>query len=361
MLIQKERIPIKEILLFGFIPSFIKKILYRLRGYKIGKKVSFGFGSVLRAKEVSVGDYTRIGFLTIIRGKTIRIGSHVSIGPITFIDTPHIQIGDDSKINEQVYVGGLQFPDSRFVLGKNCQIMQMSFINPAKSVVVGDDSGIGGFSLLFGHTSWLSQFEGYSINFEPIEIGNSVSLAWRVFVLPGTKIGDGAVIGANSLVHREIPSKCMAVGFPARVVSKFPDFPKFLSEAQKIDILKNIVTEMMTFFTGSGLSCSCKENDILVRQMKRAFWVTKEKTWRLRVAYEPVYADELISTDEHVDVLISLKTIPDELREKLAAISTMWLDIEKKERPVFWNDLGEEVVLFLRRYGVRFNRVNEKV
>ena len=116
----------------------------------------------------------------------------------------------------------MQYPDSKFIVGKNCQIMQMSFINPAKSIVIGNDTGIGGDCLMFGHSSWLSNFEGYDVEFNDIIIGNSVSLAWRVFVLPGTRIGDGSVIGANSLVHRTIPPKSLAVGFPARVVSKAP-------------------------------------------------------------------------------------------------------------------------------------------
>jgi hypothetical protein len=42
-----------------------------------------------------------------------------------------------------------------------------------------------------------------------------------------------------------------------------------------------------------------------------------------------------------------------------SCIFVMWIDIEKKERSVFGNDLGEEVVLFLRRYGVRFFRVEK--
>jgi len=357
MLIQVSRIPIKEILLFGFLPCFIKKLIYRLKGYKLGRNVSIGFGSVICAEEATVGDHSKIGFLTIIRGKKIKIGSHVSIGSTTFLDTPIIEIGDDSKINEQVYVGGLQLPDSKFVLGRNCQIMQMSFLNPAKSIVIGDDSGIGGFCLIFGHTTWLSAFEGYPVNFEPIEIGNSVSLAWRVFVLPGTKIGDGTVIGANSLVHREVPAKCMAIGFPARVVSKFPDFPKELSEAQKVDILRNIVDEMIVYFNGSGLVCAKEGSPLEIHQVKKSFLGKKEKYWHLSIAYEDISENEMISGNKRLDVFISLKTIPEEVRRRLNAGSTMWFDIEKKERPLFWNDLADEVALFLRRYGIRFYRV----
>src|SRR5580700_8279766 len=141
MLIEKPRIPIRSILLYGLLPGFIKILLYRLKGYRIGKGVSIGLGSVICGDRVEVGDYTSIGFLTIIRGKEIWLGAHVQIGSMTFLDTPHIQIGEDTKINEQVFVGGLQFPDSKFVVGRNCQIMQMSFINPARSIVIGDETG----------------------------------------------------------------------------------------------------------------------------------------------------------------------------------------------------------------------------
>ena len=235
MLTEKPRLPVREILLLGFLPSPLKKLIYRLKGYHFGKGVSISIGAVICGRKVVIGDYTQIGFFTIIRGERIHIGSHVIIGATTFIDTPNLEIGDGTKINEQVFIGGLQFPNASIKIGRNCQIMQLSFINPTRSITIGDDTGIGGHSLIFGHTSWLSQFEGYPVEFDDIEIGNSVSVAWRVFILPGTKIGDGAVIGANSMVHRTIPPRCLAVGFPARVVSKPPDFPKPMTYDEKIN------------------------------------------------------------------------------------------------------------------------------
>src|SRR5580698_3689415 len=222
MLTDKPRIPVRSILLYGLWPGFIKNFLYRLKGYRIGKGVSIGLGSVISGDDVEVGDYTSVGFLTIIRGKEVCLGSHVQIGSMTFLDTPYMEIGEGTKINEQVFVGGLQFPDSRFVVGRNCSIMQMSFLNPARSIVMGDETGIGGHCLIFGHSSWLNQFEGYAVDFAPIEIGSNVGLAWRTFVLPGAKIGDGTMVGANSVVSGTLPPRSMAVGFPARVVSGPP-------------------------------------------------------------------------------------------------------------------------------------------
>ena len=192
---------------------------------RIGRRVKIGFGSVICARHVEIGDDVQIGFLSFIRGDSVRLGNRVQIGSACFLDTPNLEIGDDSKLNEHVYVGGLQFPDSRLTIGRNSQIMQMTFINPAKSITIGDDTGIGGDSLIFGHTSWLSRFEGYPVDFQPIEIGNSVSIAWRVFVGAGAKIGDGAVVGANSFVNHAIPPRCLATGSPARVVARSPYFP----------------------------------------------------------------------------------------------------------------------------------------
>jgi acetyltransferase-like isoleucine patch superfamily enzyme len=358
MLIQKDRFPVKDIVLFGFLPSFLKKIIYRLRGYHIGKKVSLGLGAVICGQEVSIGDHTSIGFFTIIRGKKIKIGSFVSIGSATMLDTPHLEIGDGTKINEQVFVGGLQFPDSKLIIGRNCQIMQMSFINPATSITIGDDTGIGGDCLLFGHTSWLSAFEGYPVKFEPIEIGNSVSISWRVFVLPGTKIGDGAVIGANSLVHKTIPPKCLAVGFPARVVSSYPEFPKQVLDNEKPGILKPIVKEMTEYFTNSGLLCRNTDEDIyeITLERKKLLGIRKAKHYRMYVAYGDIEKDKIAKSGRVSDVLLSLNPIPVEVRDVCQANKVMWIDIANKQQSYFWNDLGEEVALYLKRYGVRLYR-----
>ena len=282
MLIEKPRIPIRSVLLYGLWPGFIKIFLYRLKGYRIGKGVSIGLGSVICGERVEVGDHTSIGFLTIIRGKEIYLGSHVQIGSMTFLDTPHIEIGEDTKINEQVMVGGLQSADARFVVGRNCLIMQMSFINPAQSIVIGDDSGIGGHSLIFGHSSFHNEFEGYPVEFAPIEIGNRVGLAWRVFVLPGTKIGDGTMVGANSVVSGTIPPGSMAVGYPARIVGKAPVFPREVSDDEKVVMFRRIVAEMTHFFVGSGLECEKDGEGYEIRKPNSRWWRAR-KSWRLQV------------------------------------------------------------------------------
>lgn len=54
----------------------------------------------------------------------------------------------------------------------------------------------------------------------PITVGNDVWIGAHVCVLPGVTIGDNCVIGAGSVVTRDIPSNSLAVGNPCRVIRK---------------------------------------------------------------------------------------------------------------------------------------------
>jgi maltose O-acetyltransferase len=53
---------------------------------------------------------------------------------------------------------------------------------------------------------------------EPIVIGDNVWLGGGVVVLPGVTIGENTVVGAGSVVTRDLPANVVAVGNPARVV-----------------------------------------------------------------------------------------------------------------------------------------------
>lgn len=67
----------------------------------------------------------------------------------------------------------------------------------------------------------------------PIEIGDNCWIGADVTILPGVRIGEGSVIGAKSVVTKDIPSRSIAAGNPCRVMRK-------LSEE---DSLENIIKE----------------------------------------------------------------------------------------------------------------------
>jgi acetyltransferase-like isoleucine patch superfamily enzyme len=229
-------------------PSSLKAWAYRtFRGYRIGRGVRFSFGGVVVGRDVDLGDHVEIGLLAVVIGRTIRIGRHSSIGTMSYVSCERIEIGEDARIREQVYVGGPQLPESAFILGSRTIVLQMAFINPTKPVTIGDDTGIGGHCLIFTHGAWLNALDGYPVTYEPVTLGKSVWLPWRVFLMPGTTIGDGSVIGANSLVSGTIPPYSLAVGSPAKVIRSAPDFPRKLSDHERRALVNEMLSEFDRF------------------------------------------------------------------------------------------------------------------
>jgi len=254
-LIPKSRIPWRHLILFGWLPSPLKVLAYRLLlGYRIGRHVRISFGGVVIGRNVELGDHVEIGFMAVVQGRTIRIGRHSSVGTFSYLSCNVIDIGEDAKIREQVYVGGPQLPESKFVLGSRTIILQLTNINPTKPVVIGDDTGIGGHCLIFTHGAWLNVLDGYPVTYEPVTLGKSVWLPWRVFVMPGSTIGDGSVIGANSLVAGAIPPSSLAMGSPAKVIRSAPDFPKRLDDAQRRRLVEEMMAEFDRFVADDGVT-----------------------------------------------------------------------------------------------------------
>ncbi|MCC5838547.1 MAG: acyltransferase [Opitutales bacterium] len=55
----------------------------------------------------------------------------------------------------------------------------------------------------------------------PVRIGRNVWIGTRAIILPGVAIGDHSVIGAGTVVARDVPERSVVVGVPARVISTF--------------------------------------------------------------------------------------------------------------------------------------------
>ncbi len=73
---------------------------------------------------------------------------------------------------------------------------------------------------------------------KPITLGDDVWIASDVTVCGGVTIGDRAVIGAGSVVTRDIPSDCFAAGCPARVIRK-------ISDEDRLDVWETYIGEQI--------------------------------------------------------------------------------------------------------------------
>jgi acetyltransferase-like isoleucine patch superfamily enzyme len=347
-LIPSSRLPLAHLAMFGWMPSPLKVWAYRtFLGYKIGRGVKIAPGGVVIGRDVTLADHVEIGLLAIVQGRSITIGRHSSIGTMSYVSCERIEIGEDARIREQVYVGGPTLPESRFVLGSRTIILQLANINATKPVIIGDDTGIGGHCLIFTHGAWLNVLDGYQATYEPVTLGKSVWLPWRVFVMPGSTIGDGAVIGANSLVAGAIPPCSLAVGTPAKVIRQAPAFPRTVSPEEKAALVKTIVSEFERFAV-------YKEVTVAEAAPFRTY-ARNGKTWRLLW----VHADDaagVASFTASGDTVLSETALDNATRQDLRRRGAYWLDLAGRTRSPSGSPLTEELALFLGRYGIRLPR-----
>src|SRR3984957_2607666 len=118
------------------------------------------------------------------------------------------------------YAGEVKLGD-RVMIGYRVQI------SAAESIVIEDDVAIGAGAVIVDHIHD-HRYPGIPVFLaplskpRPVRIGKGSFLGVNCLIGPGVQIGEHAMIAANAVVLRDVPSYCRAVGNPARV-SRFYD------------------------------------------------------------------------------------------------------------------------------------------
>lgn len=118
-------------------------------------------------------------------------------------------------------------------IGENCEFGDYTHIVANKRVVIGDNVLIA--SKVFISDTSHGGYKGNSqdspltipnkrdLLFHQVVIGNNVWIGENVVILPGAEIGDGCIVGANSVVVKKIESNSIVVGSPAHVIKKWDE------------------------------------------------------------------------------------------------------------------------------------------
>jgi hypothetical protein len=184
-----------------------------------------------------------------------------------------------------------------------------------------------------------------------VHIGQRVWLGSRVAILPSVTIGDDAVIGAGSLVNRDVAAGALAAGMPAKEIKSRDQFVKVVSQDEKCQILLDLMEEFRQYLQDDGLEVtegpSTEDWQVWdIRRRARA----RSAVWRLAFSLEE--RSDGVGLPSPGAAFLSLRPIGEPDRREIESGGAAWFDVEAKQRSEPSNDLADEVAYFLGRYGI---------
>lgn len=158
-------------------------------------------------------------------GPRIQLGLNVYIDNGVEIyqtaDGGPVEVGDRVRLYEDTHI--LVGAEGSLHIGAGCNIHRGTQIESYKAPIqIGSRVGIAARCAILSFDHGTSSTQHYAdqglVTKGPIIIEDDVWLGYAVTVLSGVHIGKGAVIGAGSVVTKDVPAGAIAVGVPARVV-----------------------------------------------------------------------------------------------------------------------------------------------
>lgn len=184
------------------IKSFIKRFLIKIYfGNSVFRKgVKFGKDSFIREHSQITG------------GKYIKIGIHTRIYPYSRIEC-------FDSISGEKYIPQLRIGDN-VLMGRYTTILCVN------SIEIGDDCMFASNCFVCDENHGMDpsiglRYEQQKLTYKPVKLGKNVWVGEKAIIMPGVTIGDNAVIGAGSVVTKDIPPYTMVAGIPAKIIKKF--------------------------------------------------------------------------------------------------------------------------------------------
>ena len=154
-----------------------------------------------------------------LRGKATAPFSVRLRGRIHYSGCGEVVLGEGVSFNGTVVpIELVTYTSGRIEIGNH------TFFNYGSSIAARASVKIGSYCLL-GHYTFVMDNDQHDIvrhtelpQSDPVIIEDHVWIGSKAVILPGVRIGSRAVIGAGSIVTKDIPPRCVAAGNPARVL-----------------------------------------------------------------------------------------------------------------------------------------------
>jgi acetyltransferase-like isoleucine patch superfamily enzyme len=145
------------------------------------------------------------------------IGKGTVVGVRTeIVNSNNVKIGKDCLLQDAVYLRA--GTEGKITLGDRAAINSFARLFGHGSIEIGEDAQIGPGCLIT--TTDHNIYENLEASFKKVMIGKRAWIGANVTVLPGITIGDYAVVGAGSVVTKDVPAYSVVVGVPARVIKE---------------------------------------------------------------------------------------------------------------------------------------------
>ena len=165
-----------------------------------------------------------------------KVGNSSSCGKeLSIQGSQYIEIGDNFRGGKNLtlecwdsYGNSGKIYNPELIIGNNVTFTSDTQISCLNKVVIGDNCLFGRYVYVSDNTHGRADYSDLDIppikrelsSKGPVIIGKNVWVGRCTTILSGVTIGDNAIIGANSVVIKDIPANCIAAGVPAKIIKK---------------------------------------------------------------------------------------------------------------------------------------------
>jgi acetyltransferase-like isoleucine patch superfamily enzyme len=184
--------------------------------------------------QTATGDLLRWAFTyfyrePVFRGRCERVGKRFRLARTPFIiGHARIYIGDDVNFFGKVdVISGRIFDEPKLILGNRVDIGHNVSFLVNKEIVIEDDVNVAtGVRFMDSDAhprdaaDRIADLPPKPEEIKPVRICRNAWIGQNAFILKGVTVGEGAVVGVNSVVVTDVPEYSVVMGNPARVVVK---------------------------------------------------------------------------------------------------------------------------------------------